>query len=83
MEEDHHFDTLQDFKNALENWYVDAKFRYRVKKSDKYAQSQSNYACLLTTIRKRSINIYPNDKYPFHIDAAWSNQTLLVKQYSM
>jgi hypothetical protein len=33
------FDTLQDFKNALEKWSVDAKFRYRVKISDKYAHT--------------------------------------------
>jgi len=32
MEKDQRFDALQDFKNALENWSVNAKFRYRVKK---------------------------------------------------
>jgi len=37
MEKEQQFDTLQDFKNALENWSVAAKFRYRVKKTDKYA----------------------------------------------
>jgi hypothetical protein len=37
MEKGQHFDTSQDFKNALENWSVDAKFGYRMNKSDKYA----------------------------------------------
>jgi len=55
---------------------VDAKFRYRVKKSDKYAQSPSDYrdACLLTIIRKRSIIICANNECPFHIHAAWSDR---------
>jgi hypothetical protein len=32
MEKEKQFDTLQGFKNALENWSVVAKFRYWAKK---------------------------------------------------
>ena len=57
MEEDQHFDTLQDFKDALENWSVDAKFRYRVKKKRQLCPISIQLRLLLTIIRKRSIVI--------------------------
>jgi hypothetical protein len=45
MEKDQHFDTLQDFKNALENWSVDAKFRYWVKKATSMPTLHQNCGC--------------------------------------
>jgi hypothetical protein len=78
MEKEQHFDTLQDFKNALEKWSVDAKFRYRVKKSDKYARSASLPKLWLLTyhviIRERSIIICAVKECPFYIHAAWSKR---------
>ena len=78
METDRHFDTLQDFKNALEKWSVDAKFRYRVKKSDRYAHFPPKLQLLTGhgsfIIRKRSIIICAVKECPFYIHAAWSKR---------
>jgi hypothetical protein len=74
MEKEQHFNTLQDFKNALEKWSVDAKFRYRLKKSEKYARSASLPKLWLLTyqviIRKRSIIIGAVKERQFYIHAA-------------